>query len=75
MVFEKVRGIVSKQLGVEESKITIDSHLIDDLKADSLDVVELIMDLEQEFNIEIPDEDLPKVTRVKDIVFYIESNI
>lgn len=75
MVFEKVKGIIAKQLGVEESKITMDSHLVDDLKADSLDIVELIMDLEKEFDIEIPDEDLPKVSRVKDIVFYIESNI
>jgi acyl carrier protein len=75
MVFEKVKGIIAKQLGIEEGKVTLESHLIDDLKADSLDVVELIMDLEQEFDIEIPDEDLPKVTRVKDIVFYIESNV
>ncbi|MDP2891629.1 MAG: acyl carrier protein [Bacillota bacterium] len=75
MVFEKVKGIIAKQLGIEESKITMDSHLVDDLKADSLDIVELIMDLEKEFDIEIPDEDLPKVSRVKDIVFYIESNI
>lgn len=74
MVFEKVQDIISIQLGISKDTIKIESRLVDDLKADSLDVVELVMDLEQEFDIEIPDEELPKVTVVKDIVDYIEAN-
>jgi len=72
MNFEKVRDIISKQLDIDASIIKMDSRLIDDLKADSLDIVELIMDLEQEFNIEIPDEELPKVQTVADIVGYLD---
>ena len=71
MYFEKVRDIISKQLDIDPATITMTSRLIDDLKADSLDIVELIMDLEQEFNIEIPDEELPKVQTVADIVGYL----
>jgi len=74
MVFEKVQDIISSQLGIGKDTIKIESRLVDDLKADSLDVVELVMDIEQEFDIEIPDEELPKVTVVKDIVDYIEAN-
>ena len=73
MYFEKVRDIIAKQLDIEGSTITMTSRLIDDLKADSLDIVELIMDLEQEFNIEIPDEELPKVQTVADIVGFLEK--
>jgi acyl carrier protein len=73
MFFEKVRDIIAKQLDIEAGTITMSSRLIDDLKADSLDIVELIMDLEQEFNIEIPDEELPKVQTVADIVGYLEK--
>lgn len=75
MVFEKVKKILSEQLEIEEDKITIDSDLVEDLKADSLDIVELIMDLEQEFDLEIPDEDLPKVNTVRDVVEYIEKKL
>ena len=75
MVFEKVKKILSEQLEIEEDKITIDSELVEDLKADSLDIVELIMDLEQEFDLEIPDEDLPKVNSVRDVVEYIENKL
>jgi acyl carrier protein len=75
MVFEKVKKILSEQLEIEEDKITIDSDLVEDLKADSLDIVELIMDLEQEFDLEIPDEDLPKVNSVRDVVEYIENKL
>lgn len=75
MVFEKIRKILADQLEIEESMINIDSNLVDELNADSLDIVELIMDLEQEFDISIPDEDLPKVATVKDIVSYIERQI
>lgn len=73
MFFEKVRDIIAKQLDIDASTITMNSRLIDDLKADSLDIVELIMDLEQEFNIEIPGEELPKVQTVSDIVGYLEK--
>ena len=73
MFFEKVRKIIAKQLDIDAGTITMGSRLIDDLKADSLDIVELIMDLEQEFNIEIPDEELPKVQTVADIVGYLEK--
>jgi len=73
MHFEKVRDIIAKQLDIEAGTIKMESRLIDDLKADSLDIVELIMDLEQEFNIEIPDEELPKVQTVADIVGYLDQ--
>lgn len=73
MSFEKVRDIISKQLDIEPSTITMESKLIDDLKADSLDIVELIMDLEQEFDVEIPDEELPKVQTVADIVGFLDK--
>lgn len=74
MYFEKVRDIIAKQLDIDPANIAMESKLIDDLKADSLDIVELIMDLEQEFNIEIPDEELPKVQCVSDIVGYLEKD-
>jgi acyl carrier protein len=75
MVFEKVRKILSDQLEIDEDMITMDSDLVEDLKADSLAIVELIMDLEQEFDLDIPDEELPKVVTVKDVVTYIEKNV
>ena len=75
MAFEKIRSIIAKQLDIDESKITEDANLIEDLKADSLDVVELIMDLEQEFNIEVPDEDLSKIVTVGDVVKYVIDRI
>ena len=74
MNFEKVRDIISKQLDIDAGTIKMDSRLIDDLKADSLDIVELIMDLEQEFNIEIPDEAAEKIKSVQDVVTYIDQN-
>ena len=75
MVFEKVRKILSDQLEIDEESITMESDLVEDLKADSLAIVELIMDLEQEFDLDIPDEELPKVATVKDVVTYIEQNV
>lgn len=75
MVFEKVQKILSEQLEISKDKIMMESNLIEDLKADSLDIVELIMDLEQEFDLEIPDDDLPKVIKVADVVNYIESKL
>ncbi len=73
MVFEKVRDIIANQLGIDPEKIQPETKLVDDLKTDSLDIVELIMDLEQEFDMEIPDEDLPKIQSVDDIIRYIEA--
>lgn len=72
--FEKVRDIVVEQLGVEADEVSIESTFIDDLGADSLDIVELIMAFEEEFNIEIPDEAAEKIKTVQDVVTYIEQN-
>lgn len=74
MVFEKVKKIIVEQLGVEEDEITMESSFIDDLGADSLDIVELIMALEEEFEIEIPDNEAEKITTVGDAVEYIKNN-
>ena len=73
-IAERVKKIVVEHLGVEESKVTPEASFIDDLGADSLDTVELVMALEEEFGIEIPDEDAEKITRVKEAVEYIESH-
>lgn len=73
MYFDKIREIIARQLDLDIDSIKPDSNLIDDLKADSLDIVEMIMDLEQEFDVEIPDEELPKVQTVADIVKYLEN--
>lgn len=74
MVFEKVKEIIIEQLGVEEDDVTMESSFIDDLGADSLDIVELIMALEEEFDLEIPDEEAEKIATVGDVVHYIRSN-
>lgn len=74
MVFEKVKKIIVEQLGVEEDEITMESNFIDDLGADSLDIVELIMALEEEFDLEIPDSEAEKITIVGDVVEYIKNN-
>ena len=74
MPYGKVKKIVVDQLGVEESEISMESSFIDDLGADSLDIVELIMALEEEFDIEIPDNDAEKITTVGDAVDYIKNN-
>lgn len=73
MIFDKVRDIIACQLDIDASLVTPDSKLVDDLKADSLDVVELIMDLEQEFDVEIPEDELPNIQTVGDIVKFIEQ--
>lgn len=73
-IFEKVKAIIIEQLGVAEASITMDASFIDDLGADSLDIVEFIMALEEEFNIEIPDADAEKVVTVGDVVDYIKEN-
>ena len=73
-IFEKVKKIVSEQLGVEEEIVNMESTFVDDLAADSLDIVELIMIIEEEFDIEISDEDAEKIVTVGDVVNYIEKN-
>ena len=70
----KVTGIIVEQLGVDEEEVTMDASFVDDLGADSLDTVELVMAFEEEFGLEIPDEDAEKITRVKEAVDYIESH-
>lgn len=70
---EKVKEIVVNQLGVSEEEVTTEASFLDDLRADSLDIVELIMALEEEFDIEFPDEDTEKVRTVKDVIDYIEK--
>ncbi|MDP0488130.1 MAG: acyl carrier protein [Fusobacterium sp. JB021] len=73
-MLEKIREIVVEQLGVDADQITVDANFIDDLGADSLDTVELIMAFEEEFDIEIPDTDAEKIKTVKDVIDYIEAN-
>ena len=73
-VADKVKSIIVEQLGVDEEEVTPDASFVDDLGADSLDTVELVMAFEEEFGIEIPDEDAEKITRVKEAVEYIESH-
>ena len=72
--FEKVRDIVVEQLSVEADEVAIESTFIDDLGADALDIVELIMAFEEEFGIEIPDEAAEKIKSVQDVVTYIDQN-
>lgn len=73
-VFEKVKEIILEQLGVAENTVTSEASFIDDLGADSLDIVELIMSLEEEFDMEIPDADAEKIVTVNDVVEYIKNN-
>ena len=73
-IAERVKKIVVEHLSVDESKVTDSASFIDDLGADSLDTVELVMAFEEEFGIEIPDEEAEKITRVKEAVQYIESH-
>ncbi|MCH6554749.1 MAG: acyl carrier protein [Candidatus Acidiferrales bacterium] len=72
-VQEKVKQIIVEQLGVDEAEVTPTASFVDDLGADSLDTVELVMAFEEAFNIEIPDEDAEKITSVKEAIEYIEK--
>ncbi len=72
--FEKVKGIIVERLNVDEKDVTENASFIDDLGADSLDTVELVMALEEEFGLEIPDEEAEKIVSVGDAVKYIESH-
>lgn len=74
MVFEKVKDILVDQLDVEEEKVTMEASITDDLGADSLDVVDLVMSLEEEFDVEIPDDQVENIKTVGDIVKYVEDN-
>jgi acyl carrier protein len=74
-IFSKVKDIVVEQLGVDEEEVTEQASFIDDLGADSLDIVELVMALEEEFDLEIPDEDAEKLGTVGDAVSYIKENV
>ncbi len=73
-IFDKVKSIIVNQLGVEEDEVTMEAAFIDDLGADSLDIVELVMAFEEEFDMEIPDEDAEKIRTVGDAVNYITEN-
>jgi acyl carrier protein len=75
MTFEKIREIIVVQLGVDESAVTLETSLMKDLEADSLDAVEIIMAIEDEFEIEVPDEEAEKFQNVGDIVKYVEEKI
>ena len=74
-VFDRVKTIVVEQLGVDQEQVTPEASFTDDLGADSLDTVELVMALEQEFNIEIPDEDAEKIQNVSHAVQYIQDHV
>lgn len=73
-MFEKIAAMIADQLGIDASTIQPESRLIEDLRADSLDVVAMVMEMETEFGIEIPDEDLTKLKTVADAMRYIEEN-
>ena len=74
-ILEKVKAIIVEQLGVADTAVTMEASFIDDLGADSLDIVELVMALEEEFKCEIPDEDAEKIQTVQDAVSYIDSKL
>ncbi|CAJ2377186.1 MAG: acyl carrier protein [Gammaproteobacteria bacterium] len=72
---ERVRKVVVEQLGVGEDQVTLEASFVDDLGADSLDTVELVMALEEEFNTEIPDDKAENIAKVKDAISYIEAHL
>ena len=74
MVLEKVKAILAEQFDVEEDKITADTDLQEDLGADSLDVVDLLMSIEDEFEVEVPDEEIENIKTVGSLVSYVEAN-
>ncbi len=75
MVFEKVRDIICDQLDLDEEKVTMESSVSDDLAADSLDIVDIVMTLEEEFDLEIPDDAVETIKTVGDLVRFIEDNV
>ena len=74
MVFERIREIIYDQLDLEEDKVTMDSDIMEDFEADSLDVVDLVMSIEDEFGLEVPDDQIENFRTVGDVVRYIEEN-
>jgi acyl carrier protein len=74
VIFEKVQKIIAEQLGIDKEEVTLESQIVDDLGADSLDVIELVMVLEEEFDIEITDEESEKLLTVGDVVEYIKDH-
>lgn len=74
-VDEKVKNIIVEQLGVDMESVTPEASFIDDLGADSLDIVELVMTMEEEFDLEIPDEDAEKIKTVNDVINYIKAKV
>lgn len=75
MIFETIKNIIMEQLGVNEDQVTMDTHLMKDLEADSLDAVEIIMGIEEEYDIEIPEEDAEHFQFVSDLVKYVEEHV
>lgn len=75
MVFDKIKDIIVEQLDVEEDAVTMEASITEDLGADSLDVVDLVMSIEESFDVEIPDEEVENVKTVGDIVKYIENKV
>lgn len=75
MVFEKVKVILAEQLDVEEDSITLDTNLEDDLGVDSLEVFDILMSIEDEFEVEVPDEEIENIRTVAELVSFIEGNI
>ena len=75
MTLDKIKGIIAEQLGVDEDAVKMETHLMKDLEADSLDAVEIIMAIEDEYEIEIPDEEAEKFANIGDIVHFIEEQI
>ena len=74
MLFERIREIICDQLDLEEDKVTMDSDIMEDFEADSLDVVDLVMSIEDEFGLEVPDDQIENFRTVGDVVRYIEEN-
>jgi len=74
MIFEKIAGILAEQLGADENDMTMDTNIARDLGADSLDVVELLMAIDDEFGVEIPDEEIENIKTIGDLVEYIQAN-
>ncbi len=75
MVFEKVKAMLAAQLGADEEELTMETNIAKDLEADSLDVVELLMTIEDEFSIEIPDEEIENIKTIGDLTEYIQNNM
>ena len=75
MVFDKIKDIIVEQLDVEEDAVTMEASITDDLGSDSLDVVDLVMSIEESFDVEIPDEEVENIKTVGDIVKYIENKV